>query len=248
MPWIRRDLKRSYACNVRLLKFFRERKNWSQKQLADASIMSERAISKAESGKPVSPGTIDKLAKALSDDKIMVFPEDLITDTIELAKAYMQAFHLSQENMVRDIRRFTDPNAVFHIAGDPRKIPFAGMHNGLEEFDRAMKTFFRLFEVPNDPNQIGCYTFYPKGNDVVVWGESMIHPIGRPMNAPMPVTLRFSYRRGKLNLVEDRYDVNLGQQALRKYSNIPILRSKRKSNLDDSHFDLEDSSFDLPVS
>ena len=209
--------------------------------------MSERAVSKAESAKPVSPETIDKLAIALSDDSLTVYPEDLITDTVELARAYMRAFHLMQGKMVDGIRGFTDPNAVFHVAGDPRKIPFAGKHVGIDAFEMAMKTFFRLFAVPDDPNQIDCYTFFPKGNDVVVWGESMIHPVGRPMSEPMPVTLRFCFRRGKLNLFEDRYDVNLGQQVLRKYTTKPILKSKRKRRLSDSHFDLEDSSFDLPV-
>lgn len=203
MAWTRMELARSYPCNTKLLKFLRTQLEWSQKQLAQRVGYSERLICKAESGKNVSVEVIDELATALTSDSMKIYPEDLITCQLRLARAFTEAWYLMQLEMVDGIKGFVHPEATFDVLGDPKAIPFAGRHQGVAKFSKAVERFFGMFEVPIGHDYKPHYTYVARGLEVVVWGKSWIHPIGEPLNEPVPITQRFRFERGLIHSFVD---------------------------------------------
>lgn len=203
MAWTRTDLARSYPCNASFLKQCRVRRNWTQKELADRAGYTERLIRKAESGRNISVGTIDDIASALSSVSAKIYPEDMITCYVTLARLFTNAWYCKQENMGKAIENIVHPKAVFRIYGGPGSVPFAGDFQGLAEFTRAVKQFFSMMTVPLDHDHKPHYRYFARGTDVAVWGESWIHPLGSPLIRPVPVTQRFHFERGKLVSFED---------------------------------------------
>ncbi len=214
MAWKEPPLKRSYACNPELLVYLRERKGLTQQQLAEVAGYSERLISKAESGQAISTAAVADLAEALSSENEPVYPEDLITDPVSLAKEYMAALHTQGNGIVDAIQRFLDDEVIFRISGDPKHFPFAGEHCGIEAVRRVFEIFFSILEAPADHDHEANYKYVGQGNEVILWGESWIHPIGQPMERPIPIAHRFVFERGKLVLLEDVYDTLAGSESL----------------------------------
>ncbi len=214
MGWKEPPSERSYACNAEMLIYLRELKEWTQLQLAAHSGYSERLISKSEAGKPISTQAIAVLADSLSTSEMTIYPEDLISDPVHLAKQYMDALHTHGKRIVDAILHFLDEKVVFRIAGDPKHIPFAGEHTGVDGVRRAFEIFFSILEPPKDFDHSECYHYIGKGNEVTMWGESWIHPIGLPMEDPISIAHRFVFERGKLILLEDIYDTLAGQRVL----------------------------------
>ncbi len=214
MAWKEPPLKRSYACNSDLLVFLRERKGLTQNELSQAAGYSERLISKAEAGQPISTATVADLAEALSSENEPVYPEDLITDPVSLAKEYMAALHTKGNGIVEAIQRFLDDEMILRITGDPKHFPFAGEHCGIEAVRRAFDLFFSILEAPANHDHAADYRYVGQGNEVILWGKSWIHPIGQPMERPIPIAHRFVFERGKLVLLEDVYDTLAGSESL----------------------------------
>jgi len=183
MSWTRAELKRSYPCNAELIKFLREQKKWSQKQLARESGYCERLICKAESGGNIAAATIEVLAKTLSSKSMLVHPEDLISDPIALSKKFIEAAHTLQKDMVKGIAHFTDPKGEFNFVRTTAKGDFAGSHKGIKEF--AID-----------------------GNDVVAWGTSMIQYVDTGETDIINVTLRLLFSKGKLRRIDDRSELS----------------------------------------
>jgi hypothetical protein len=171
-------------------------------------------VNKAEAGQAVSAAAIDDLAGALSSTEHPIFPEDLISDPVALAKKYIAAHYIHQKEIVPNIRHFLDEDVVHRMDGDPSVIPFAGTCRGIDELDRTFRTFFSIIEAPPNIDYEPCYQFIGQGNDVVVLGESWLQPIGRPMKAPMKLTHHIKFRRGKIVYIEVRYDTHLARQLL----------------------------------
>ncbi len=214
MAWAKSDLKRSYPCNGELLSYLRERKGWTQTELAHFAGYSKRLVCKAEAGEPISTAVIADLADALAVPDGPVYPEDLITDPVSLAKAYIAAEYVEQKNTFNAIRHFLDDDIAIHLAGDPQSIPFAGEHQGIAAVERAFAIFFSIMEVPVGHDHEPWYQFLGQGNEVIVWGESWMHPIGRPMQQPLKLVHRMKFRRGKLLLVEVIFDSLEGARLL----------------------------------
>jgi transcriptional regulator with XRE-family HTH domain len=80
----------SHVCNPELLVFRRRRKGWTQFELARAAGYTERLISKAESGRPISRQAIVDIAEALSFPDHPLAPEDLICNPLTLARQYIE--------------------------------------------------------------------------------------------------------------------------------------------------------------
>ena len=207
MSWEREKVQKSLACNAELVKHYRKARGFTQKQLSVSSGYCVRVISKVEAGSRVLPDVIETVAKALSSESQQIYPEDLIAAPLELSRRYIDALHTNQRDAAVEISAFTDSDATFHIAGDPNVLPFAGKHRGLVVHHEALQHFFSMFEVPRNDYQ-SCYTYYSAGSEVVAWGAPWIHPIGRPVKVPMPVTLRFRFRKGKLICMEWRFEAN----------------------------------------
>jgi transcriptional regulator with XRE-family HTH domain len=197
------------------VRYHRERIGWTQRQLAKAAGYSERLVSKAEAGKPISAATVADLAMALSTAEAPVYPEDLIVDPVQLAKQYIAAEYTPPHRVVDAIRHFLDEDVVIRLAGDPATIPFAGEHRGIAAVERVFDIFFSVLEVPPGHDPTPWYQFVGQGNEVVIWGKSWMHPIGRPMERPIDLVHRMKFRRGKLIEVEVVFDSLEGSRVLR---------------------------------
>jgi transcriptional regulator with XRE-family HTH domain len=205
---------KSTGCNGTLIRQLREVRGWTQAELAERTGYSERLIVKAESGRPLARGTIDNLAVALSADASPIYFEDLTTDPVVLARKYTEALYRHRENLVDAIRHFLDDEVSFRISGDPTVVPFAGEHTGIDAIDRGFKLFFSIMDVPERHDHEKYYRYIADGNDVVVWGESWIHPKGQPLARPMSIANLMRFRRGKLYRFEDNYDTHWAATVL----------------------------------
>jgi len=209
----------NYTCNRNTLKHLRKKRRLTQAQLAQSAGYSERLISKAESGDSVNLSTLEDLADALSTREEKIYYEDLICDPVQIGKRYVTALHEDQAAFVDSMRDYLDEDIVLRIAGDPDQIPFAGVYYGIDAADRGYKIFFSVLEVP-DHDYMSCYQFYAQGTDVVIWGESWIHPRGMPMEEPIQVSNLLRTRRGKIILFDDRFDTQAGAELLSRAKSI----------------------------
>lgn len=215
MAWTRTQLERSYVCNLQMLKFFRKRKGWSQQQLCEQANVSVRVVSKAETGTPISTASIDKFSLALTTPEHTVFPEDLISQPLELAREFVNALHIDRVGILDSVGDAIDPQAEFRIVGDPKKIPFAGLHRGPRAYRRALKKFYQIFEIPAEFDHTTAYEFFPKGTEVVLWGRTCLKLVGSDKPAAMVQhRKRFRYRRGLLLSFEDHYDIGEGERRV----------------------------------
>ncbi len=208
MSWSLEDVRRSYVCNQGLLKFFRERKGWSQQQLASESGVSVRVICKVEGGESVSAKSIERIATALCCEDRVVYPEDLISYPVELAKAFVASVHEYRERRFEGCGCEVEAEAVFRVVGDPERIPLAGNYAGLEEYKEALGSFLSVFEhAPSFDPKVG-YECFCKGNDVVLCGDMEFWPIAGDGEAQsFRHRHRFRFRRGRLWSSEEQYSV-----------------------------------------
>ena len=209
-----RGVKKSYSCNGDLLRQYRSEKSWTQSDLARITGFSERLISKAEAGKPVSVATIEALAKAFGCDQFHLRMQDLTYDPIELAKKYLHAFYTHQDKVVENIRCFLDDNATFTMCGKEEGLPYGGVHRGVAEISKAFEMFFSVFEVPENYDYLPHYKFFSNGNEVIIWGNTWIYPIGRPLAESMPITIRLRFEAGKIVEFDDRFDSSISKKIL----------------------------------
>lgn len=217
MNWNQNETKRSWPCNGDLLRVLRERKNWTQKDLAKASGYTERLISKAESGRPISVAAIEILAKTLSMEDEPVESADLTSRPLDLAKRYIDALYTqSSEDFHSTLSAFLHEDVEFNIAGDPSVIPFAGTHRGPDAVRRCFEIFFSILQIPAEHDYRPWYTFAAQANEAFIWGQTWIHPIGRPMDEPLDIQNRLVFNGGKLILYEDRFDTAHANKILQK--------------------------------
>jgi len=235
MAWTRTNLERSYVCNVQMIKFFRKRKGWSQQQLCEQADVSVRVVSKAEAGTAISTGSIDKFATSLSIPNHTVFPEDLVSRPRDLAKRFVSALHINKEKLLDSVGDMIDPDAEFRIVGDPKKIPYAGLHRGPRAYRRALRKYFQIFEIPTGFDHQAAYEYFTKGTEVVLWGATQLKLIGSNTEAAkVQSRKRFQFRRGLLLTFEDHYDVGEGERKVADAANVQ--GKKVYDPLEDSSF------------
>ncbi|MCO6042324.1 transcriptional regulator [Aeoliella sp. ICT_H6.2] len=216
MPWQEPPQQKAYACNGELVAFLRQKRGWTQRELAQESGYSERLVSKAEASQSISASTVADLADTLATPREPVHPEDLICDPVTLAKAYIAAEYEHPGNNVEKIRHFLDEDLVTRLNGDPEVIPFAGEHYGIDGLERAYSIFFSIIEPPANHDWRPWYKFACHGNEVIVWGQNWMGPIGQPLTQPMQLVHRFVFQRGKLVLSEVLFDAAQGAEYLRQ--------------------------------
>lgn len=208
MAWTKSELKRSYPCNPDLIKYLRIRKKWSQKRLALESGYCERLICKAESGGAIASATIDVLAKTLSDDRLKIAPEDLISDPLELSRKFIEAAHTLQANMVKGISHFTHPQGRFQfLCSTPNSLD-GDQANGLQQLQSAVNCFFQVQSFVPGQDFTNRYQFYANGNSVIAWGSSTLVTVRTGEIFDLNVTLKLRYQAGKLFSIEQRSKPN----------------------------------------
>lgn len=210
----------SKQCIGQQVRLFRAVKDWSQLKLAETAGLSKRVIVKAEAGGRLSADSISRIAAALSRSDRVVRPGDLTTDVKGLARTFINALYAKQSEMAGAIASFTHRDAVFNFVREPGSVPFAGTHRGIEGFDKAIRTFFAIYEVPSDRKRVSRYQFYLRETDVVIWGKSWIQPNGVSLVEPTPVSVLLQFRDGKLVSMEDRCGFNEQATGVKK-SHVP---------------------------
>ena len=197
--------RKSQTCNPIRLLTLRKRRGWNQRELADASGLSQRVISKAEAGKTLQTQSVQQIASALTTESEPVFFEDLVTDQLAVAKEYLVAFRTRQAEMTESIYELLAPNPTFNFSGSEKKILFAGFHEGFKEFDQAIQYFFRMFKICLDPPS-SEYDFFEKSNQIVCWGKM---EVGFAQGADLKnitFAIRFYFERGKIKHIENHFD------------------------------------------
>ncbi|WP_231741116.1 nuclear transport factor 2 family protein [Thalassoglobus neptunius] len=126
----------------------------------------------------------------------------------------MEGLYVHQADGFRHFRPYLDDDVEFYLVGDPEVVPFAGRYKGFDQVQELYRKFFSQIEAPPGHDYRPHYKFISQGNDVIVWGQSWMHPIGRPMTEPMELTHLMRFRRGKLYYFEDRYDTSLAAKLL----------------------------------
>lgn len=241
-----RTYSNSERCVGKQLKLFRDRKEWSQLQLAEAAGVSERLVVKAESGGRLAARSIERLATALSRPERTVMPKDLTVDSEALAGRFIHAMYSQQSRMANAIQDFVHPQAVFNFVREPDSVPFAGVHRGLSDFEKAIQLFFWIYEVPNDPERKSRYQYYLQETDVAIWGQSWIQPIGKPLKAPAPVSMLLRFRNGLLCSMEDRCGFREGRNKDSQCPKNGLSNTKdnpsKTTQTPQKLFNLEDSS------
>ena len=212
MSWSKSELKRSYACNPDLIKFLRRRKKWSQKQLAKEAGYCERLICKAESGGSIASATIEVLAKTLSTPDSKIYPEDLISDPIALAKKFIEAIHTLQRDMVKGIAHFTDPSGEFNFVQCARG-DYAGSYRGIAALNEGAGKFFEAQSFVKGQDYKSNYHYYGDANEVVAWGTSAIRVKETGEVTDINITLRMFFEKGRLHRIEDRSKVIVDESA-----------------------------------
>lgn len=205
MSWTKRELKRSYPCNGKLLQQLRQQAGLSQRKLAKQSGYCERLISKAEAGGSVAISTLEDLAQTLSTETRVVFFEELTTDPIAIAKSFTHALYKHRENFIERIRHLVTEDAVFRLAGNPSRDRYAGVHHGIDGFKLAMDEYFGVMEVSANVDYSQWYEYFADNDGVVVWGQSWFHRKGAPHKAPVAITQRLRFRDGKIFSFEERF-------------------------------------------
>ncbi len=221
--------RRSYRCTVDLLLYLREQRGWSQSELAKIAGYSERLISKAESGRPISKESVKILALTLSTPEEPISFEDLISDHVAIAKLYTETMYRYRADTFKVLGPYFAENIIFRVAGNPALIPFAGEHRGLAAVERAFAIFFSILEAPDDYDYESRHTYITQGRDVIVWGDSGFHPIGMPFQTPVKTTIRMRFENGKIALFEDLFDTQLGERLLAESKRIANHSDKPES-------------------
>ncbi|QDT33878.1 helix-turn-helix domain-containing protein [Thalassoglobus polymorphus] len=216
MSWSIDSPELTYRCIPRLMKYHRERLGWTQKMLSQKSGYGLRAITKAEAGQSVSSDTVADIAEAFSTEGEKIYPEDLINDPVVLARKYIDSIYTLQKDAITEIESFLCDESVFTVQGDPEVFPFAGKFHGVEGVAEMIEKFFSVLEVPANYDHTDRYRYYNSGNEVVIWGETWVHPIGVPLTEPISISIRMTFQKGKLITFDDRYDLKAGAEALAK--------------------------------
>lgn len=227
MAWTRQELKESYTCNGDYIKYLRKRMGLSQRQLKNASGYSERLISKAEAGGSIVLATLIDLAQALSSPREVVHPEQLIFHPIAIAKSITHATYVLQRNMYSRMQHLISEDFVLEIVGDENKFPFAGRYDGSNGFRKAVDQFFSFMEVPANVDHTQCYDYFEcpdNPNVVVVWGQSWIHPIGKPLETALDITQRIEIKNNKVARIENHYDAI-------QFSGLGVVEANRASRV-----------------
>lgn len=201
----------SFECNGEIIAHFRKQCGLTQKEAAKSAGYSERLIRKAEAGGKLSRQALEDLAAALRTEEQEVYPEDLISSPESMVREFWAAYSKYEAEMVAHVKHFIDESIEVVCAGDPGQIPFAGTFQGIQGFDKWIRTFFATLSRP-DPNHFQPQ-YLASGKRVVTWGEEVaVAPGLQPR--PMCVIQRFDFDEGRLVRFENMFDTHGGGEYL----------------------------------
>ncbi|MEM6688061.1 MAG: helix-turn-helix transcriptional regulator [Planctomycetota bacterium] len=202
--------------NAKLIRTLRLSMQWTQLELAKKSGYTERLIRKVESGGNVAESTLQDIGDAFRDAGIELNQSDLNFDPKQLARRFIESMYRDRSRVIDQCRDFLHEDVVVIFSGDMEHIPFAGRHEGIDAARKAFEIFFSILEPPEDLSELSHWEYLATDRGALAWGDSWIHPIGRPMNEPVRTAVRYEFQRGKLKLWEDRFDTQAGALVIQE--------------------------------
>lgn len=162
----------SFRCNGELVRFYRQQLGWTQLDLANRAGCSERTVRKIEKGDPIRRETVAALATALSTPAQPLTADDLTTDPLAVAQAFMRAYFRYRENTGRECPHLFHPQIlmVVHTASDA--LGFGGTFVGPEGIDRMIReAYSRVVPVEEEFGR-----WYVTGSRVAVMRRQWLCP------------------------------------------------------------------------
>ncbi len=216
-----RTTVRSMPCSGEQLRYFREKRGWTQDDLADRAGYSKRLVAKAETGGSLNPDTLEVLAATLSVNGECVHLEDLLASPKALAQRYVETFRQYEHELATRCKDFLADDMVCIVGGDDRSVPLSGTYEGPDGFDSYCRKFFEIFE-RRDKN-----LYHPKiiaeGNHVMLAGREAIRLKGlpkEPEESPGWLVQDMQFARGKLVRLELLFDTTGFGEALTRWRNL----------------------------
>lgn len=206
MPWLTRPRCRSLRCNGEMLRYFRERRRFTQEELANRAEVCVRVVAKAEAGGALFADTVETLAHALSGSGDLVHPEDLVSDPRSLALQFFRNYAVYERQLVAKSHAFLAENLVARMAGDPREIPFSGIFEGVDGFDRLWGAFFGTVHRPDKELAVMPQVLVVEGNHVFAIAKEIADLPGLPSMGPQTLMTHLRFERGKLADFETHFD------------------------------------------
>lgn len=199
MAWLIPPGARSLPCSGEVLRHYREKRGWTQEELANRAGFTKRLVAKAEANGSLKPYSIEVLAETLSEGADEVFPEDLTTSPKELAIALLLAICDHESETVASCRQFLSDDLILYIPGGADCAPLSGVHRGVDGLDRYFRTFFRMFQRPDKELAKKTAVVAEDGNRVVVaCFEKLANEFIPPGIDGAPLTMYMVFSRGKL--------------------------------------------------
>jgi len=215
MPWSERPAERSVPCNGELVRHHRNRRGWTQPELAKESGYTTRLIAKAESGGALDCDTIETLADTLSTEPTSVYPEDLVYFPKLIARKILENYAEHERDCAIHCQQYLAEDFVLVVPGDPAILPFAGEYKGFAGFDEFWENFFSVMRRYDKRVIIDSMRVIAEGNEVVVMtNEIAAHVAQKETATPTPIGFIFEFERGKLKRLEDHFDAASAQQRV----------------------------------
>ncbi|MEM6688060.1 MAG: hypothetical protein AAF664_01445 [Planctomycetota bacterium] len=132
--------------------------------------------------------------------------DDLQYGPVQMTKEFIHGMYVHKGEVINQCSHFVSADIVVEFRGDPAVFPFAGQHVGIDEARSAFAAFYSVLTPPEDISELDSFKFLEMDKSVLVWGETMTHPIGTPMDKPIKLAIRFNFEDGWLVKFDDCFD------------------------------------------
>jgi transcriptional regulator with XRE-family HTH domain len=176
-------------CNGRLIRHYRKLKGWTQLQLATRSGLSERLVRKAENDGALRGDSLTLLAEALGSAAMPLRAQDLISDPLAIAQAYMRSYLKHGAESVRESAHLFAPDLVVAIHTDAANLAFAGEFRGIDGFEQMIRNAYSQFTPVNE--DFGRWSV--NGQRVVAMCQEVLQARGMPDAALLKTWILHEY-------------------------------------------------------
>ncbi len=201
-------MSRFHAINTRLVRELRQKRGWSQKELAKRAGYSERLIRKAEFGGTLDVDTIHSLAEALSTFEEKITFQTIVHDGLSIARTFVSGYEQLGQKMISAIEPYFTTDFKFYMAGDPQSAPFIGTWHGKDGFQQFLDLYFGV--VTRGPGTLQP-TYLVNADSVIARYADRVTIFGQP-DTVLWTFLHFWFRDGLLCMVEHFYDTQAANQ------------------------------------
>ncbi len=197
-----KDLAKTNAlpCYPGVLKQLRQRKGWTQIQLAKYSGYSLRLISKAEAGGPIALSTIEDLAEALSLDGRVVYPEDLVVDPHLKTRELIRLLQKSRFAVIDNMQHWLDADVELHIVGHREVKQCPQLTIGQSGVVAVLQ--FLWTEFGSEPLKLDDIHCVSSGSEVAVWCKLFDEPGSNPPVKGVQMGCLLEFQRGRIRRIE----------------------------------------------